>query len=113
MIKSKYSEFIPEVYGNRFDDIITTVCEVFIVTPQELWGYRGPERTVWARMLLYKILYTKLGSYSEAARFFKKHPTAAYYGTKKFESYIEQLSLLRDMCREVGEKTGIKMFPAN
>jgi hypothetical protein len=61
-------------------------------------------------MLLYKILYTKLGSYSEVARFFQKHPSAALKGNKKIELYVEQIDSLRNMCREVGEKTGIKMF---
>ena len=110
MVKSKYSEYVPEVYGNRFDDIITTVCEVFLVSPQEIWSYRGAKRTIWARMLLYKIFYTKLGSYSETARFFKKHPAAAYLGARKFEGYVQNLTPLRDMCIEVGEKTGLKMF---
>ena len=37
MPRSKYGKLVPKAYGNTFDKLITVVCDVFLVSPEEIW----------------------------------------------------------------------------
>jgi len=90
MPRSKYGKLVPKAYGNTFDKLITVVCDVFLVSPEEVWGYRGKERVVWARMLLYKIIYAKLKNKTEVARMFGKNHATILHSINQFENIIIQ-----------------------
>ena len=112
MPRSKYGKLVPKAYGNTFDKLITVVCDVFLVSPEEIWGYRGKERVVWARMLLYKVMYAKLHNKSEVARVFGKDTGSVINGIAKLPLYVEQVAPLKELCAEVGDRLKIKMFSA-
>jgi len=112
MTKSKYGKLIPKAYGDTFDKLITVVCDVFLVSPEEIWGHRGKDRVVWARMLLYKVMYAKLQNKTEVARVFGKHTGSVINGIEKLPLYVEQVAALRELCAEVGDRLKIKMFSA-
>lgn len=112
MPRSKYGKLVPKAYGNTFDKLITVVCDVFLVSPEEIWGYRGKERVVWARMLLYKIIYAKLKNKTEVARMFGKNHASVVNGIEKLDLYVSQVASLKELCAEVGDRLKIKMFAA-
>tara|TARA_Y100001951_G_C11267695_1_gene256692 strand:- start:689 stop:1030 length:342 start_codon:yes stop_codon:yes gene_type:complete len=112
MPRSKYSKLVPKAYGNIFDDLITVVCDVFLVSPEEIWGYRGSERAIWARMLMYKMTYAKLQNKKEVARMFGKHHASVVNGLVKLNWYVQQIVRLKNLCEEVGKRLNIKMFAA-
>jgi chromosomal replication initiation ATPase DnaA len=102
---------IPRKYGKRFDDRIKVVCGVFMVRPDELfWQTRGPQRTAWARHLLYALVLREVRSVTETAAIFNRTHGTVSYGVRVLKERCAIDEHLRGMVQEVGEKLEIRMF---
>ena len=102
---------IPKVYGKRFDRSVSVVCDTFMVRPAELfWETRGPQRTAWARHLMYALILREVRSLTETAAIFNRTHGTVSYGVRVLKDRCKDDGTLREMVEEVGRKLGVKMF---
>jgi chromosomal replication initiation ATPase DnaA len=102
---------IPKKYGKKFDNWISAVCKVFMVRPEELfWATRGPQRTAWARQLMYALILREVGSATETAVIFNRTHASVCYGVRVLKERCKNDKKIRELVREVGKEIEIQMF---
>ena len=102
---------IPRKYGSRFDNGVSVVCRVFMVRPDELfWKTRGPQRTAWARHLMYALILREVRSLTETAAIFNRTRPTVSYGIRVLKERCANDEKVRELVGEVGRELEIRMF---